>query len=461
MLTISDTLRYYKRIDIERELIRLAKNREIGIKYGEKGFGSRPDTLKYENDVLEAVRNRATSFHASEELWKDPMMLSKDMKQSELEALRTGWDLIIDIDCHFLEYSKIAADLIVKYLKKIGVKSLSCKFSGNKGFHIGIPFEAFPKKIQGTETRLLFPEAPRRIAMYLKELIKEELGTSILKHENKDFNKIISRVEKSPEEITYYVRDSFGTMIPKLNVEPFLHLDTILISSRHLFRMAYSLHEKSGLASIVIDPDRILEFDVREAKPENVVVFKKPFLDKNSVDEEDAKTLLIQALDSTKSADLEKNERYLIEREENAERIEFKIDSPIAKEFFPPCIKRILNGIEDGRKRSVFILLNYLTSLGWTHESIKNLLLEWNKKNKEPLRENYIISQLNYHKKNSERVLPPNCDNQSYYKDFGVCNPDSLCQKIKNPVNYSIIKLKSMRIQEEKQKKRARPKIRK
>ena len=24
-----------------------------------------------------------------------------------------------------------------------------------------------------------------------------------------------------------------------------------------------------------------------------------------------------------------------------------------------------------------------------------------------------------------------------YYKDFGVCKPDNLCSRIKNPVNYA------------------------
>ncbi|MEM2121434.1 MAG: hypothetical protein QXU20_02110 [Candidatus Woesearchaeota archaeon] len=457
MLTIADTLKYYKRIDIEKELIRLAKDREVAVKYGEKGFGPRPDTLKYENDVLEVVRNRATSFHASEELWKNPMMLSKDMKQSELDELRIGWDLIIDIDCHFLEYSKIAANLIIEYLKKFGVKSYSCKFSGNKGFHIGIPFEAFPKKVQGVETRLMFPEAPRRIALYIKELMKEELGSRILSFEKNDFNKIISRVEKTAEEITFYVRDKFGTRIPKLNVEPFLHLDTILISPRHLFRMAYSLHEKSGLASIVIDPDKILEFKIEDAKPENVQIHKKLFLDKSSVEEEDAKILLIQALDFTKNIDLEKKEtEYLKKEEEKEEKVEFIINSPITQEFFPPCINKILNGLEDGRKRSVLILLNYFSSLGWNYEDIRNLLLDWNKKNKEPLKENYIISQVKYHMKNKEKILPPNCDNINYYKDIGVCNPDHLCEKIKNPVNYSIIKLKAVRKEEKKVGKRKR-----
>ena len=33
--------------------------------------------------------------------------------------------------------------------------------------------------------------------------------------------------------------------------------------------------------------------------------------------------------------------------------------------------------------------------------------------------------------------MPPNCSNKNYYPDLHICSPDSLCQKIKNPVNYS------------------------
>ena len=81
-----------------------------------------------------------TSFHASEELWKNPLQIDTSMKRHELDALRSGWDLIIDIDCTVFDYSKIAADLVIKALKFHKVKSISCKFSGNKGFHIGVPF---------------------------------------------------------------------------------------------------------------------------------------------------------------------------------------------------------------------------------------------------------------------------------------------------------------------------------
>ena len=90
----------------------------------------------------------------------------------------------------------------------------------------------------------------------------------------------------------------------------------------------------------------------------------------------------------------------------------------------------------------MFILVNFLSSLGWGYEQIEQKLEEWNKKNPEPLREVLIKGQTRYHKQQKKKVLPPNCANSMYYKDFRVCVPDNLCQKIKNPVNYSRIKIR-------------------
>ena len=33
-------------------------------------------------------------------------------------------------------------------------------------------------------------------------------------------------------------------------------------------------------------------------------------------------------------------------------------------------------------------------------------------------------------------IMPPNC--RDFYKDLGVCNPDGVCNKIINPINYTI-----------------------
>ena len=174
MIHISKLLQHYKREDIQNAILEHSENREIAIKYGDKGFGKRPDILKYKRDILEAAKQGATSFHASEELWKDPLRVDTLMRKEELDELRIGWDLVLDIDSKDFEYSKICTYLLVNALKYHDV-NCSVKFSGNKGFHIGVPFNSFPNEVNGIKTSILFPEGPRRIALYLREFIKKNL----------------------------------------------------------------------------------------------------------------------------------------------------------------------------------------------------------------------------------------------------------------------------------------------
>ena len=148
--------------------------------------------------------------------------LTSTTTKKELDELRSGWDLVLDIDCKFIDYSKICADLIIQLLKKCGVKDISVKFSGNKGFHIGVPFQAFPTQVGNTPTKLLFPEAAKKIAAYVKENIKEKLGQRILEFEKNDFNRVKEKVELKAEEIISYDKNQYGDKIPKLNVDKFL-----------------------------------------------------------------------------------------------------------------------------------------------------------------------------------------------------------------------------------------------
>ena len=129
---------YYSREDVKKAIFNFSKNRECIPRYFE-GFGKRPDNFQYESDILEQVKKGATSFHCSEELWKDPLEISTDSSKEQFNELRMGWDLLLDIDSPYLEYSKVYTDLIVKTLKFHGIKNLSIKFSGSKGFHIIIP----------------------------------------------------------------------------------------------------------------------------------------------------------------------------------------------------------------------------------------------------------------------------------------------------------------------------------
>jgi len=69
--------------------------------------------------------------------------------------------------------------------------------------------------------------------------------------------------KKNPE--LFEAKERFAT-------EKLIEADLILVSPRHLFRMPYSLHEKTALSSVVIDKDKIRDFQITDAKPLKVDV---------------------------------------------------------------------------------------------------------------------------------------------------------------------------------------------
>jgi len=399
---------YYRRKDIKRLIFEEGKNREVVPRYYD-GFGRRPDMLNYENDLIGWVDRGATSFHCSEERWSNP----SEIKEDNTGELRIGWDLLLDIDCKYLEYSKIAAEVLLEALRFHGINNVGIKFSGGSGFHIGVAFEAFPSKINDIEIRNFFPNGPRIIAAYLKELIKSHLADHILE---------LGTVKEISEKTGIKFDKGF---------DPFkiIGIDTVLISPRHLFRMPYSLHERTCLASIVINPDQIRDFHPGWANPNRV--FPRQFLPKPEKDE--AKGLVIQALDWWSKHNQKKEDDKMKSGKKEGRRETILKD--VSPEKYPPCVNMMLNGMkQDGRKRALFILLNFLKSMNLNYDEVAKRVEEWNKKNYKPLKEGYIQAQLTWHQR-QKPILPPNCD-KPYYKDIGVCNPDGLCARIKNPVNY-------------------------
>jgi len=437
---ISTLLKYYKRREIQEAIVDAAERKEIAVSYGGTGYGKRPDALHYPKDVLEMVKQGATSFHCSEELWKNPLQITTGMKAQDMNELRTGWDLLLDIDCQELEYSKIAGDLIVQALKYHGVKNVSVKFSGNHAPPIGVPFEAFPETVNGKPVKDLFPDGPRKIAAYLQSMIKEPLAKKLL--------------EKAPvSEIAEKVKKTTSDLVKNGKFEPFevLAIDTILIALRHLYRMPYSLNEKSGLASTVISPENILSFNKADAIPEKVLTTKK-FFDRKKIEPGEAKKLMVQAFDFKVEIDAPKIEKKEFE----------PVTEAVPEQYFPPCIQLISKGLKDGKKRAVFVLINFLSTCGWSYEQIEQYLKEWNTRNEEPLREVYFQGQLRHHKMMKKKILPPNCANKAYMVDMGVCKPDGFCgagvqpghesfaPRIKNPANYAIVKQRSIARHKEK-----------
>ena len=474
---------YYLRQDVQKAIFDFSENREISPQYFE-GFGKRPDSFQYQGDIFELVKKGTTSFHCSEELWENPLNIQTGMTEEQLNELRIGWDLLIDIDCKWFDYSKLAAKAVIKTLNDHGVKNIGVKFSGNKGFHIIVPWKSFPKELRGIKTSDLFPELPRKLAAYIRFCSEKILEESLPKDFYKQFKDVkIRRGIKCNEcnEITreYMLTDffcskckigeqkkldignkeefrcphcghTFDTKDAKLvheclnckttsetdpenfsqsieiDLYDLMGLDIILVSPRHLFRMPYSLHEKTALASVVITPEEISDFQPKDANPMKVKV--NNFMPNS--EEGEATEIVIQALDWYKDDDKKVEEK----KEFNFKPI--KLEN-LSESYFPPSIQKILQGLEDGRKRALFILINLFRSVGMERDELEKRIYDWNNKNKTPLKEGYLKSQISWSYRN-KIVPPPNFD-KDYYKGIGIV-PTQEEMNFKNPVNYTVKK---------------------
>lgn len=483
MLPLHVTLQYYKREDIRKAIASYARNKEIAVRYG-KGFGKRPDVIIYDSDVLSFAQKKATSFHVSEETWSNPMQLTAGMRASECNDLRIGWDLVIDVDFPVWQATRIITDKIISQLQKEGVprQAISAKFSGNKGFHVCVPFEAFPEYYVDASnveifTSDLFPDGVRRIVEYLIEQIDGPKADFALSEQlmqipevanNSDLfitvnqktgQKVSASAQlgnefvcpqceyrmRSQEDFASCPRD--GSFMHKISdsddsvdirKKVNLEIDTLLISSRHMYRMVYSLHEKSGLASIPVPLDEVLSFQRKHASPDGVTT-DISFLSRD-IEKGCAQQLLYNAMKFVS----ENSSQPL----KNMGEVEWEGDAA-SEEVFPPPIKQLLGKIRDGRKRALFVLTNFFRSVGWSYDQIEARLNEWNQQLPDSLRENDIVSHLRYHKR-KKTVLPPNFDNDMYYRDVlgDALQHDELSASVKNPVTYVRKRMKAHKYQQ-------------
>lgn len=469
------TIKYYKRKEVREAMAAQCRNKEVAVKFL-KGFGKRPEVIIYDNDVLSFAKRKATSFHVSEETWSNPSSLHTGLRRSELDDLRIGWDLVLDVDFPVWEATKKITHALIEELLEQGVarEAVTVKFSGNKGFHIAVPFEAFPDTYIDAEDNEvlasdLFPDGVKRVLLYLVNQVdgpgndyalSEELFKLPEVKSNPDLfvtvdadtgEQVAGSVSgnsfvcakcdfSTRSEDDYLTCEKCGAIMQRLDApntnitkrrKVNLEVDAMLVSSRHMYRLAYSLHEKSGLVSVPLGLDEVLSFEKDSARPD-VVTVDEPFLVRD-VPRGCASGLLHNAMAFKPPNEPERK---------SFEEVEW-VGEAAPEEVFPPPIKQMLAGMRDGRKRALFVLTNFLSSVGWSHEMIESRLLEWNESMEDPLRENEIVSHLRYHKR-KENVLPPNFDNNMYYQDVlgDRFKHDELSARVKNPVQYVRLMLK-------------------
>jgi hypothetical protein len=464
----SIAVNYYSRIEIQKAILNFAKDREIGVMF-DGYFGKRPDVIEYLSDVKALVDKGIFSFHCSEERWANALLLGTEKKSEDRDNNRVGWDLILDLDGVDYVYSRLLGKVIIDFFDEIGVKNVTTKFSGNKGFHIGVPFEAFSRECFGlvegiNESRLLFPDVAKRTVIFMLEHpeFNKSICKSILEYNGGDGG--IGEINKISNKYNIPIEDlKFDEKTKIFDFMKVIDIDTILITSRHLFRMPYSLNEKSGLVSIPLPNDKIMTFEREDALPEKVnpEEYKDyEFLTYNPKFGKDGNKLLMKVYEDmdaninydeiVKEHQSKRKDRAGIMQSEGGTVIEFEITQEVTIQDFPKSISYILKtNFTDGRKRALFVLITFLTSIKWDWTTINKIIDEWNKIQEEPLKKQYIGAQISWFKVKEKPISPPNFSSANFYSSIGI--PETIINEdkrqfsgttIKNPLHYVFVKLK-------------------
>lgn len=402
-----EILKYYSKPEIQNAILSVVKDREVVGSLKDGSYLKRPDTLIYPKDIVERVKKGVVAFHCSVERWFQPMQLSSNLRQKELDNLRKSFDFIMDIDSKTkLEHATIAAKVVYNFLKDLGIKA-TIKYSGSRGFHLAISSDAFPESVDFQKTSKGYPEIPQNLAEFVREKIKDHLLEELIALEGG----VASLTKNIPS-------------ISELSPYEFVDIEKNW-GNRHLFRVPYSLHPKTWLISLPIRFEDLKDFKPENAKPEKV----KSCVDFLVNKREEATNLLLQALDW-------KAKQPKIEVKEFVKRP--RIKRPIPEDFFPPCIKIIISGLKDGKKRSLFTLATFLRAMNWEAKKIEDKIREWNQNNPQSLSKRSIETQLKWHFRQRRELLPANCVSNLFYDSIGICKPDFICnfKRIKNPVNY-------------------------
>lgn len=427
----AEIVAYYSNEKISKAIAEAASGREAVGVYATGHYDSRPNVVQFAADVGQLARKGITSFHVSVERWRSPMQLAAASANSSPSAsydtLRTGWDFVMDIDSKLgIEESTIAARLICNLLGKYGIKQYGLKFSGRRGWHICLPWAALPKQIDYKPAEVGYPETARILARFIRARISEQLMDELLKR--RSLKEMLEVLDVVPSELSPFffveVEQDWGV--------------------RHLVRAPYSLNEKTWNVSLPIAPEQLEGFSPEAARPDAVIKLKdvQPFF---VAQPGCAEGLVLDALDW-----------WALQKKEEATRPaapRTRLEKRIGEEDFPPCMKLILAGLKDGKKRSLFTLISFLRFANWSWQEVEAKLFEWNSKNVPMLPRSIVLSQLRWAMQQNRSINPANCSNDMFYKSIGICQPDSFCKNragevtIKNPLSYPFRKLGAARRQ--------------
>ncbi len=298
---------YYWNPDILQALAYQCHDREVWLKAG-KASSPRPRKVNSPDQLSSLITNfqhiDPISIFASIETFTDPLRLGA--ADQPTEKLRIGWDFVIDLDAEKVDKAKVTATAICEVLETFGL-SAKAKFSGNRGFHVIIPGQAFDNFRSKEEFLAAYPQVPFSISRFIEASLRPEQKKGVV-------------------------------------------LDSEIYNPRRLLRLAYSLHDESRLVSVPVEIEELRSFNTSMAQPESVDAIDWTWLKLQSKTGEGS-DLLTSVAEWVKSQRKKPAVTVVAHPPRAVNRIEW-----IEKLLFQP--------VDDGRHRILWLIIApYLTNI--------------------------------------------------------------------------------------------------
>jgi hypothetical protein len=337
-------LKWYGGRDIQDALLVQLEGREVWVS-AHNYASPRPRVANSASELLSVIpRGRLCSIYASVESFHDPLLLPAEKPDS----LRTSWDFVLDIDSsEGIEEARRCTKSIVGLLSEYGLQCVRVKFSGRRGFHIIVDGEAFDCFSTREEFLRAYPTVPSQVARF-----------------------VIAALRPS---------DRRG-----------IEVDTSMYAPRHLIRIAYSLHHKTGLASLPVEPSSLDQFNIEAMKPRNDIDVDWHWLQAKAKPME-ASTLLDYVIKWLQRTQSNRVGMRVLNRS--------RIVGPRRSARNPPCVEALSKEgfskrLEGHRNRVLYAVLSGIRRLNFaiTPEELEEL----NFRSERPLPERELRYQIRY-----------------------------------------------------------------
>ncbi len=221
-LTRNDVEQHYEKVG--SEIFRHSIGRRVLVVTNVRDFKERRWEPESPDQLLDAVKRRLSRVAGDQRITAVPAIHSTISRKGPDDGILH--DLVIDIDAKQSPLlCKEATSHAISFLAEKDIP-LAVKFSGGVGYHVIIPGNAFPSKIDGHPMSKVFPKVSEALHRRIIKVLLDNMGKTL---------------------------------------ERGIKVDMSMSQPDHLLRAPYSVHEMTGLVSTPLTVAEYKSFQPRQA----------------------------------------------------------------------------------------------------------------------------------------------------------------------------------------------------